>query len=82
MKKNLFFDLPDELQLFIYEFNAIHRQQMKMSLHSIKNIKFCDLCGKNIIKNTYGWIWGYSNSLHDYCSEKCRTDDIDDFNIY
>lgn len=78
-KINLLFDLPYELQLLIFEFNTEHRKKLASSLLYIKKGKFCDFnfCKKIIIKHNYGWIWGYSKSLCNYCSERCRKQDID-----
>lgn len=78
-KKNLLFDLPYELQLLVLEFNSEHRKMFDSSLQNIKKSKFCDFnfCKKMIIKTNYGWIWGYSKSLCNYCSEQCRNQDID-----
>jgi hypothetical protein len=82
-KKNLLFDLPYELQVLIFEFNSEHRYNFFSSLLNIKKSKFCDyhFCKKIIIKKNYGWIWGYSKSLCNYCSEQCRKKDINIFEI-
>jgi hypothetical protein len=83
-QKNLFYDLPYEIQLQIFEFDTEHRKKFFSSLQYIKKqSKFCDFkfCKKIIIKKKYGWIWGYSNSLCNYCSEKCRQQDINIFEI-
>ena len=71
-------------QLLIYEYDAIHRQKLSLSLVFIKKIKFCDLCKKTIIKKkkNYGWIWGLTKSLNNYCSDVCRKNDIDDLDVY
>jgi hypothetical protein len=85
-RKNLLFDLPYELQIKVFEFNTEHRKKLYSSLQYIKKSKFCDFdyCKKIIMKTKYGWIWGYSKSLCNYCSEECRKQDIfeDEVDVY
>ena len=45
--------LPYELLIHIYEYNPEHREKMKWVLKDIRNIMYCDVCNKVIIKHVY-----------------------------
>ena len=42
--------LPYELLIHIYEYNPEHREKMKWVLKDIRDISYCDVCNKVIIK--------------------------------
>jgi hypothetical protein len=45
--------LPHEILLQIYQFNPEHREKMQCVLQDIRDIQYCDACGKMIIKYIY-----------------------------
>jgi len=53
LKMPLVSKLPYELVMHIYEYNPLHREQMKWVFKDIRNIIHCYVCNKQIIKYVY-----------------------------
>jgi hypothetical protein len=45
--------LPYEIIMHIYEYNPEHREKMRWVLHDLRNIQYCDVCNKVIIKDCF-----------------------------
>ena len=50
---NLFYSLPNELQIYIFEYNPEHRKKMYWVLEDIRNPTYCDNCEKTIKTQIY-----------------------------
>jgi hypothetical protein len=59
--------LPYELLIHIYEYNPEHREKMVWVLQDIRNINYCYVCNKVIIK----YIYSMRRSDITCCSLKC-----------
>lgn len=68
---NLFYKLPYELVIHIYEYNPEHREQMKRVFKDIRNVQYCDVCNKHVMKKSYGFRC-YENDYIACCSSECR----------
>jgi hypothetical protein len=47
------FKLPNELIMHILEYNPAHREKMYFVFKDIRNIEYCEVCNKIIIKYVY-----------------------------
>ena len=45
--------LPCEIIMHIYEYNPEHREKMRCVLEDIRNVQYCDVCNKMIMKYVY-----------------------------
>jgi len=72
--------LPHELLIHIYEYNPEHREKMVYVLHDIRirkkmfwvlkdirNINYCEVCDKMIIK----YVWSLRGCGMICCSSEC-----------
>jgi hypothetical protein len=59
--------LPYELLIHIYEYNPEHREKMNWVLQDIRNINYCYVCNKVIIK----YIYSMRRSDITCCSLNC-----------
>jgi len=69
---NLISKLPYELQIHIYEYNPEHREKMYWILDDIRNIQYCEVCNKIIMKR----IWSIRGCDMICCSSEC----LDNYN--
>ena len=53
LKMQLISKLPYELVIHVYEYNPLHREQMKWVFKDIRDISYCVACDKRIIKYVY-----------------------------
>ena len=67
MIMNFISKLPNELIMHIYEYNPEHREKMRWVLEDIRNIQYCDVCDKIIIK----LIWSRRRHEMICCSSEC-----------
>ena len=69
--RNLFYDLPEEHQQMIYEFDPTYRKGMKQCLKELTfkvGMKEC-LKELNIYKNGYEWVEGEMRKINEYSEE-------------
>ena len=59
--------LPYEILIHIFEYNPEHREKMYPVLEDIRNIPYCDVCNKIIIK----YIYSRRRCYLICCSMKC-----------
>ena len=45
--------LPYEIIIEIFEYNPEHREKMRWILEDIRNLQYCEVCDKPIIKYIY-----------------------------
>jgi hypothetical protein len=69
---NLISKLPTELQIHIYEYNPEHREKMYWILDDIRNIQYCEVCNKIIMKRN----WSIRRCDMICCSSEC----LDNYN--
>ena len=67
MIMDLIYKLPYELIIHIYEYNPQHREKMRWVLQDIKDIPYCEVCSKIIIKK----IWSIRGCDMICCSSEC-----------
>ena len=64
---SLILKLPYELLIHIYEYNPEHRAKMRWVLQDIRDITYCEVCDKIIMKR----IWSWRGCDMICCSSEC-----------
>jgi len=66
--------LPTELQMHINEFNVEHRKKMRWVLQDIKELEFCEVCERPVVKHIYS-----ERGMDMIC---CSMDCVDEYRNY
>jgi len=64
---NFISKLPSHIITLIYEYNPEHREKMHWVLKDIRNIQYCEVCNKIIMK----YIWSSRGDYEICCSSEC-----------
>jgi hypothetical protein len=68
------YTLSNEIVNYIFEYNPLHRENMLWVLHDIRNIQYCDVCDKIIMKR----IYSRRNCNMVCCSVTC----VENYNLW
>lgn len=75
MTSNRFYNLPKDLQIIVYEYDADHREKMYPVLQQISEANFCGHCARVLLRYVYT-----SRQWNDhYCSVKCYCESQEEY---